>query len=412
MNKTPIYLTVVLALSSLIFFPTSSGLSTSSVNVPSSGTVQYLNLNNGVIIYGPTSLSDADIQFVADHFNLVIWDFDMEQSVLQSLKMMNPNILIFGYCDIIAVHTSHSYWSTANSNENCFLHDSIGNRIINNEYGYYLMDPSSSGWQQLYSSYVKSKLENTLFDGVFSDEACSQLSIIIGSLADASTKAILTASDIPEISNWHSNMISMLRYVKDNLPSGKKIIINTDDLTGDYLNVVDGKMDEGFAHASWWTSFENPSWFNPLDHINAMARDSATGKIFVAENSAIVPDNSNSTVLAELAQNINYCYAATLLGVNGTNCYFGYNAGDNGWYTFDNGVYGAVNMTSLGSPSGSYYLNQSIYMRDFADGKVLFNPSDKSYNINLGKNYQLTNGTIVSSIVLGSWTGEILLSHI
>jgi hypothetical protein len=173
-------------------------------------------------------------------------------------------------------------------------------------------------------------------------------------------------------------------------------------------------MDEGFVYAIWWelNDYENlSSWFNPITYINAMARDSATGKIFLAENGAIIPDNLNSTTLAEIAQNVNYCYAATILAMNGANCYFGYNAGT--YYTYNAGVEYMPNMnTNLGSPSDMYYQSQGVYMRDFTGSIVLFNPSANYYNVTLGQNYYLTNDTIVSSIILSPWSGEILLSHV
>jgi hypothetical protein len=344
----------------------------------------------------------------------------MSQSTLQSLKTANPNIVILGYCDIIAMLPSYSYWSTVNANENWFLHDVNGNRIIDPSFGWYLMDINSSGWRQCYTSYINSQLNNSLFDGVFADDCWDQLSLYVGwnLLADAVTQATLTTSDISNstLSNWHSDMIGMLKYVEGNIISGKKLVVNTyvslDDPASDnhdYINVTDGKMDEGFVHSTEWalTDFES-SWFPPMSYINDMIIDSGTGKIFFSENGGLIPNNPNSTVLAEVTQNVEYCYAATLLGMNGPNCYFSYQF----WGSSDdsNGYYPIMSV-NLGSPSDSYYQSQSVYMRDFTGGKVLFNPSANSYTVILGENYYLMNGTIVSSIVSGPWSGEILLSQ-
>lgn len=407
MKKIPICLTVVLALSSLVSLPFSSGLSTSSVNIASSGTIQPVSLNKPVksalILYQKWSLTNTEIQFVANHFNLVICGFEMSPVVLQSLKTNNPNMLIFGYADIIASSPSCSYWATANSNENWFLHDVNGNRITSIDYGWYLMDVGSPGWRQFYSSYANGLLKNSpAVDGVFADDVWNQLYLHIswGKLANSS--AIPSSA----ISSWHSNMIGMLQYVEANIVPGKKVIVNTDETTHDYLDVVDGKLEEGYVHATWWEL----NYFRVRkDQIDAMARDSATGKILVSNNGAIVPDNPDSATLAQVAQNVKYCYAATLLATNGTNCYFTYN----NWLSNDGskGHYPIMD-TNLGSPSGPYYQSQSVYMRDFTSGKVLFNPSGNSYNVILGRNYYLMNGTIVSSIVLGSWSGEILLSQV
>jgi hypothetical protein len=420
MNKKAVYVIFALVLSSLLLSSVTSGLITANVAISISGTIQPIELKNAIIMSGATSLSNIDTTFVASHFRLVICSFDMDPFVLQSLKTLNSNILILGYCNIIVSSPSTSYWSTnwtkISANENWFLHDVNGNRITKTatESEWYLMN-ISSGWEQFYVSYVNSKLNNTLFNGVFADDAWNQLSDWIrwGLLADASTNATLITSDFSNntISSWHSSMTNMLQYLENNLISGMKVIINTNEyLSNDYLNVVDGKMTENFVYSTSWELNKYSSvssWFNPMDYINAMARDSATGKIFFAENGAIIPYNPNSTIIAEVTRNVNYCCAATLLAMNGSNCYFSYNT----WWSLDGSEgYYPVMSTRLGSPSDFYYQSQGVYMRDFANGIVLFNPSNNSYNVTLGQNYHLINGTRVSNMVLDPWSGEIILS--
>lgn len=418
MNKTVVYLTFTLVLSSLLLSSVTSGLITANVAISISGTIQPMELKNAIIMSGATSLNAADITFVSNHFDLVICSFNMKPNVLQSLKTGNPNILILGYCNAIVSSSPASCWSTdwtlINANEDWFLHTVNGSRITNSGIEeWYLMD-ISSGWTQFYSSYVNSKLNNSLFDGVFADDIWNQISDWIrwGLLTDVDSGNTLINSDISSstISDWHSNMIGMLQYLEDKIISGKKVIINTNEyLTHNYLDVVSGKMIENMIHSNNWEldNFES-SWFNPMDYINSMTRDSATGKILFACNGAIIPYNPNSTTLAEVAQNVNYCYAATLLAMNGSNCHFSYNT----WWSLDksNGYY-PIMSTDLGSPSDSYYQNQGVYMRDFAGGIVLFNPSGNSYNVTLGQNYYLTNGTVVSNAVIDPWSGEIFLSQ-
>jgi len=399
MNKIGLYLVIVLATSSLAIMPAST-LPAANTVLASYGAIEYLNLNRAVYIYGSSSLTDVETSYVASHFNLLICDFYMSRLVLQSIKSKNPNMIILGYKDVIGVHTSDSDWSTINSNEDWFLHDANGNRIKNTQYGWLLMDVGSSGWRQHYTSYLNNQLSQE-FDGVFADDVWDTLRTDPWSNS-SNLKSV-------DIANWHTNMIGMLQYVKNNTVSGKLVIVNTSEhQTHDYLDIVDGKVDEGFVHAGWWAlnDFES-SWFNPIDHINAMTRDSATGKIFISDNGAITPSNPDATVLAQIAQVVNYCYAGTLLGMNGPNSYFTFN----NWWSNDNsrGYYGVMG-TNLGSPLGLYYENQNVYVRDFAGGKVLFNPSNNSYNVQLTHSYFLPNGTSVSSITMTPWSGTILLS--
>lgn len=413
-QKKTICLAIVLVLSSLSFLSMPAGLTTVNFNITSSGSISLgsMELNGGVIAYGVTSLSSSDITFVATHFSMLICDFDMDPAVLLGLKTANPELLIFGYSDMTSTATWQSFWSTINTNEKWFLHDTSGNRII--LYGSsYVMD-ITSGWKQYYTSYVNSQLNGSLYGGVFIDNVWNQISDYVsnGFLTDAATGAVLTSSNMNSsaVSGWHNNMISDLSYVESNKVAGKLAIINTDEyLTHDYLNIVDGKMDEGWiGHPTWYdlNTFESAS--DAIIHINAMARDSATGKIFVADNGATIPTNPDASTLAQIAQNVEYSYAATLLALNGSNAYFTYNS----WQSSDGskGYYQVMN-TTLGSPTGSYYQNQSVYIRDFTGGEALFNPSATSYTVTLGKNYYFTNGTMISSVVLNSWSGEILLSQ-
>jgi hypothetical protein len=418
-KETLVFMMIALVASLLLpSLLSASATNSKAVILPLSGTiVQTTNLNNAIVIYGASTLNNTEISYIRTHFKLLICDFFMSPSVLASLKANNTNFMIFGYCNSIGVYTSNSYWSTVNAQNNWFMHDVNGNRITQNRYGWYLMNPGSSGWQQFYSSYVNSKLNETLFDGVFADDTWNRLVdyISYGSLSDAATNETLSNADISTsvVSDWHSNMISFLQNLEGNIISGKKVIVNTDEyLTNDYLAVVDGKMHEGFAYAPWWPLNYYDilgSMYNPLESINTMARDSATGKIFIAENGVAMPTSLNSATITEIIKNANYCYAATLLGINGTNCYFGYNVG--AYYTFNGEAdYLPTLVTNLGSPTDSFYQSQGVYMRDFTNGKVLLNLSNNSCQIMLGQNYYLTNGTMVSNVVLGSWSGQILTS--
>ena len=198
-------------------------------------------------------------------------------------------------------------------------------------------------------------------------------------------------------SSWHSNMISFLTYIKANLLPGKLLIINTDDwVNNDYLNLVDGEMCENFV-----TGYYNPNNMSLL--LDEIAQASATGKIIWCAplTNETDPKGVTNTLII-------YCYTAFLCAVNGSQTYLSFND----WQSPDGsyGYYPILNTVNIGISQGSYYYSQNVYMRDFTDGLVLFNPSANSYNVNLGGNYQLLNGTAVSNIVLDPWSGEILSS--
>ena len=407
-KKTAVYLTFALVLlGSLIFSSMAQGLGTASVSINFSGTINARTstseLKTAIVIYGTETLTAAQQADVANNFDLLVTGTDMTQATLAGIKALNPNILIFVYMDTIATHDYYPFWSTVNAHEDWFIHDNAGNRVINTYWwGWHLMN-ETSGWRDFYVQHSNTLLSSPYVDGIFGDDVINEIrwTIMAGVFSDAVTNAVLTTSDFPSsyLDNWKSDTVDFLNYVKNNINSNKKFIINSEERTTNLYLVntnVDGKMGEGFAGATTEAML--------LESINGMVRDSATGKIFIAENYA-------GSSMAETSRSAEYCYVATLLGMNGNNCYFGYNYGL--YYGYEQGAnYMPALVTNLGSPSGTYYKSQSVYQRDFANGKVLLNPSDASYTVNLGGNYQLLNGTIVSSITLDSWSGEILLSHV
>ena len=363
-----------------------------------------LELKTAIIIYGTAYLSSAQQAYVANNFDMLVTGMDTEQATLAGIKALNPNILIFVYMDTIATSKTDSssvYWSTVNAHEDWFIHDNAGNRVINNYWwGWYLMDVRS-GWRDFYVQYANTLLSSPYVDGLYGDDVLNEIrwTITAGVFSDAVTNTVLTTSDFSSsyLNNWKSDIVSFLNYVDSHLVANKKFIINSEERdTNIYLTntSVDGKMAENFVSVTTENRF--------LEDVNGMVRDSATGKIFIAESTGGWEPYTPSQHSGE------FCYASALLAMNGEHCYFGFNYG--AYYGFEQGSSHMPTLApNLGSPSGAYYKSQSVYWRDFANGKVLVNPSDVSYTVNLGGNYQLLDGTIVSSINLEPWSGEIIL---
>jgi hypothetical protein len=399
MNKINIYVVIALTVSSLLLLPAfSSPSSTPNVTISAGGTVQYSALdprtpiNKAIYIYGSGSLTDTQISFIANHFTLMDVSFEINISSLQEIKKANPNMRIIGYKDMMGVYPGEDDWAEVNSHEDWFVHAANGNRILNTFWNWYLMDVGSSGWRQHYVSYVNNQISNAQYDGVFADDVWNTIESWSSQYFNAA---------IPEavISRWHNDTIEMLQYVKANLLPNKILIVNSDEWnTDDYLNVADGQMIEGYEHAPW----DPVNSLGTRSSIDVLARKSATGKIVWAVSGT----DTNGTSQTQIDAMMKYCYSSFLIGMNGTQAYWEWNIGDFA------SSYQTIMDTNIGQQTGAYYSSQSVYIRDFTSGKVLFNPSANSYNVSLEGNYQLLNGTVVSSIILAPWSGEILLSLI
>ena len=412
MNRITIYALAALTICSLLLLPaSSSGLTTSNVTLSASGVVQYNNLsvNKAVTAFG-VWFTDTDTSFVANHFTFLTTDFDGSRTdfyipflpAMQSIKTKNPNVKIIGYKELIGIYDYNDDWAEVNSHEDWFIHDANGNRIVNSQYGWYLMDVGSQGWRQHWVSYVNSKMTNTPYDGVFADDVWTEIWSWYLAALDHTVKD-------SDVSRWHADTAGMLQYVKANMLPGKILVINTDEGilwqsdTHDYRDIADGYMIEGYFHAVWEDPTTYHSDYNINRQIDALASDSAAGKIVLAASGTLTSDSETTNRLVKA------CYVMFLLGVNGPQAYWSFNESPVGWYVLD-GNYQPIMDTDIGQPTGAYYISQNVYMRDFTGGKALFNPSASSYTVNLGGTYKLLDGATVSSVTLNSYSGEILLS--
>jgi len=399
MNKIDIYVVIAFALGILLLLPAySSSSSTTNVTISASGVVQYsasgpsTPINKAAVVYGAGTLTSGQISYIATHFTLLDTGFD-SMSSSQAIKSENPNMIILGYEDLIGVYPGGDNWTQINSNESWFAHDANGSRIQNTAWGWYLMNITNLGWKQFYVSHANSQMNNTVYNGVFADDCWN--------LMTAPEKKFNRIVPASLVSAWHQDMIVFLQYIKANLLPGKMLIVNTDDWADyDYIDVADGMMIEGYEHAPW--SLGTALGGGPS--IDVLALESAAGKIVWAESGT----NTTGMTQTQIDTMLEYCYCSFLVGMNGPKTYWGWNNGSS-YNPFQYSYYPIMD-TNIGQPTDAYYSSQNVYMRDFTGGKVLFNPSANSYAVSLGGNYQLLNGTVVSSIGLAPWSGEILLS--
>ena len=311
---------------------------------------------------------------------------------MTDLRSKSSSIQIFGYKDLEYMATYYDDWAEVNTHEDWFVHDDVGNRIVNHDWGTYLMDVGNSEWRLHWLSYVNNKLGSCpAYNGVFADD-----------VDDALNMALFDYAPNTAIFNrWHSDVLSMLEFVKANLLPEKQLIINTGagwapgQTDSDYLSVVDGMLIEGYFHAPW----EDSNSYSKIleSQISCLASGSYEGKIMIAE--------SGST--SEDSRLLKWTYATFLLGVNGPDVYWAWAVDSSVTFNPD---FLSITQTNIGSPIGAYYQSQNVYMRDFTGGKVLSNPSADPQTIYLGGGFWLLNNTEIFTLRLEGYSGEILLN--
>lgn len=347
--------------------------------ITASGTIiqkeSEIKFLKSINVWGFTSLMPQEfIEHVAK-FDLIATSFEIKESARQ-IKQLNPEALILGYKDVMGINTQTDDYQEVNQHEDWFVHDIYGNRLVNKDWGWYCMDVGNQGWRQHCVDYLKEKFDLYAFDGVFADDVWSQL------WKEAWT---VPPEDVPDYPDWHQQMIGFIQYVR--LQINPKIFISNTPNNDDYVDVSDGKVWEGLGQYN--------AEITVLD-ISSLARRSAEGKYCLVWSKNYQEDTFSS---------MQYGLSCYLLGVNGSKAYFGWN---NVW-SESKGYYPEFeDVKLLGNALNEYYSYQSVYARDFENGKVLLNPSWNTHTVNLQETYVTLNGETVTEIIMEGHSGTIL----
>ena len=174
-----VFLFILLVLSNTTSFSASSTLN---------GTIK----KHVVAYFG---ISEDNIELISSYFNIIDTNFAKADSV-EEIKSINPNIIALGYRNIMAMHKDYEDWAEVNTHEDWFVHDEFGHRLKEDNYGWYLMDVGNDGWRNHYANYVKEKLDNSPFDGVFTDDVWVKLYSNRWHVAIVNEKSIVNSDGI------------------------------------------------------------------------------------------------------------------------------------------------------------------------------------------------------------------------
>lgn len=265
-------------------------------------------------------MRDDEARFIAPRFDLIDGDF-FNVKYVQEIKESDPGITAIGYLGLMGMQEYQSNWNEVKSHEDWFMHDQSGRRLIEDIWGWHLMDPYNAGWRDYFVDYAKKQLSQyASFDGIFLDDvwpvfypsrfhvnitgeidkvnadgktvnvnelifnseenkikvlsnregsginyyeggSFSGHTITLGTPLEAGAEVYVNyGSEDPEkividpnkINQWQQQIGSFLEKIKASL-NNKLIIVNAGGTGSEYLGYVDGKMLEGFIHASWYS---------------------------------------------------------------------------------------------------------------------------------------------------------------
>jgi hypothetical protein len=371
-----VYLISMIFLSlSVVFFP----------SLEANSETNQFNIHKFITAY---DFNESDIPFIASHFDLIDTSLGKANQI-QKIKSLNPSFKAIFYKDAL----THREGAT----ESWYVRDAqTGSRLINKDWGWYLMDIGNQAYRNSLASSIKNSLANNpVFDGVFLDDVWGAATL--GEFYREGTKELAVLP--PHVIKYlHDNMKLLIIQIK--MAIGRKLlIINTGAFNTDYLALSDGQMYEGFCHANWEAFGEYyPEWRKML---HRMIIASASGKIYLAQSGIQKWATESQTI-----KTARYCYSMFLLGAN-SNSFFYFSKNYRGVTYFPEWD------VDIGSPIEDYRARAGtpLYEREYSKGLVVINPSSESVQINFGTKYKTRDGAVTDTIRMEDHEGEILLKH-
>jgi hypothetical protein len=292
-------------------------------------------------------------------------------------------------------------WITCNANEDWFIHDDVtGGRIWNPSDDGVLMDIGNAGFRAHWISFMTAQLASyTGIKNIFIDNAFGMINPTWVPWVRFSDGGAVTFK-AADIAGWYATATAFLNQIKTAFPT-YNIIINIDSVSyPEYVAEVDGVMIEGFTHASWQDHNTYSAAVDVIALIDYFKTVSEAGKtVWYISGSS---DGSTTEVNAL----VQYCYVAALLSNGDPSSIFSFN----NWFSFDDSYgYYPILDTNIGAATGAYYSSQNVYMREFDDGLILFNPSVNNYNIVLAGYKFLSDGSDADAFTLNAHTATILV---
>jgi hypothetical protein len=373
---------------------------------------KFVRTANYFLLSG-TTLEDPKTIEALTRFDLLILPAEAQvfnATFFTEARRRNPDIVILAY--VPTVSYNNAFWSDA-------LHVRLKRGIEND---WWLTDGSdnpvsiwpntsalnlNSGWTDYLAEFVDEQILATdLWDGVFYDEVSDAISWVgaVDTDRDGSADRASTAD-----ANWHNGYVNLFRTTRQRVGSHRIVITNgsSDSAFQPYVN---GRMFESFP-----TPWENGGgWDTVMSRYLSLQNEVGYEPLFVMNG------NTNNSGVRDDYRHVRFVVASTLLG----NGYVGYDVGtESHAQTWEYDEY----HTYLGEPKGepedalnasNRTMTESVWQRDFVNGKVVVNATDEHHTIRLDGDYEklhgtqdttVNNGSIVSRVTLEAEDGVLLL---
>jgi hypothetical protein len=360
-----------------------------------------------------SDLSPDRIQFLGSHFDMILNSFPFREKITQ-LKKVNPQLKVllftnpyFSWGDEFwnksqsEIQASQQKYSLKTTDNKTILYSGPTYGGMDFEQRIPLMDVTNSKWQNYYSSQVKKYVQYGKLDGLFIDTMGE----------DIPPWALAPGHRFPKgysATNWKNQNHAFLKKVKQAFSGTGAMIVfngisrppgsNGQIPNRGMLNQVDGTFIEAYSvYMPMDKNDQTKRWYFEQTILKDMKTISEQGKVVLVE------------VYGDRADEQTRLYALTsYLLIQNKKTYFSFTkmdeAGGNRWYP-EWGV-------RLGKPRGTYQVAGGAYSRDYDNGKVLVNPSNKSVAVPLTRSYKDWKGNQIGNVLnIPAFGGALLINN-
>ena len=365
-----------------------------AVGAASASATTYANFNREAFQYSSTLSTSQE----ANRYQVMVLQTP-NTSLVASLHKANPRLKILMYQDMLVSRSDDLSGNTvctdyATDPSSWFIKSQNGSRILlPGSKTSYLMDPGASGYQQACMQHALALAQAGGFDGVFFDGVASLLTLELPSGT--------TSPKYPTSSSWQSAMLSFLTYAGASAHAQHKLVVGaiaastvSKGLWAQWTTPLDGSEEESFTDGGPGTAQQIPFWSQKLANV---AWSEAHGKYAILHS-------YNTTVAGNT-----YGLASMMLVAGGYSSYSVSNANygaSEAWYPE------YTTAQQLGAPSGAYrqLSSNGVYVRKFANGIVLVNPTSRTIGtFSLGGTYSGSGYSNIKAVSMGPTSGLILL---
>ncbi len=373
---------------------------TTSGGSTSGGTSGVLDLWSAKFMNGSQSVTLNQAVAQATRFNIISATRTVYRPYVAQMRAANPKLTLLVYLN--GSYAQQNQGSTFP--DAWYSHTAGGAKITSHGYGNYLMNPASQGWignvvQTCIAYRADSGYDGCLLDMLGTGPLMPGYDT--GLPINPATGSVWTASQwlaaTSHLAATVRSAIAPAPLAGNGIQNGSSYF-RSGSPSSQLFNGVDVGMAETWIRSARQGITNWPTESRWKSNVDAVVNAGANGNSIVAITKCWTTGTD-----AQKEQWHRFALASFLLGNDGhSDFYFSYSASNDA--AADNAIW----HVALGRPLGSYANVGGVYMRDFAAGKVLVNPTTASVSIPLGGAYVDLSGQLVTSITMAPHTGQIL----